>query len=105
MPANPSGDKPNVDLNLDTLEREGAPEPFAFVLGGDRFVCEDPQELDYRDFSQIDESDLEGQFKMLLPKDHAKFFKHKLQLWKQMRLMRDIVNHYGLGEGVASPLS
>lgn len=97
MPA----DKPAVNLNLDALEREDAPEPFAFVLGGERFVCADPMELDYRAFRDM--GDPEGQFKLLLGAKFESFKAHKLVLWKQQRLVSTALEHYGLGDTPALP--
>jgi len=95
-------DKPAVNLNLDTLERKDTPEPFAFVLGGERFVCADPMELDYRAFRDL--IDPEEQFELLLGVDKFQAFKkHPLVLWKQRRLVSDALGHYGLGNTAASP--
>lgn len=97
-----SADKPAVHLNLDTLEREDKPDPFSFVLGGERFECKDPKELDYRAFRDM--NDPEGQFKLLLPPNKFESFKkHTLTLWKQQRLVNTALEHYGLGDTSASP--
>ncbi len=99
-------DKPTTHLNLDSLDREGAqPEPFGFILGGDRFVCIDPQELDYRAFDKVEATDLEGQFRVLLGGSFDKFRAKKMPLWKVRRLSETIMEHYGMGDSVASPTS
>lgn len=94
---------PPVALNLDTLEREGGePDPFVFVLGGDRFVCRDIENEDWQVLSKIDEENPEDTFRLLLGKDFDKFAKHKLPLWKLKKLMQGWREHTGaldMGEG------
>lgn len=97
-------DSPSTQLNLDTLKRENAPEPFAFVLGGQRFVCVDPQELDYRVFNENLE-DVEAQFRVLLGDAFEKFHAEKLPLWKVQKLNAAMMEHYGLGDTAASMAS
>ena len=100
-------DSPSIHLNLDTLERGDAPDPFGFVLGGDRLVCADPQDLDYRAFDEIPAGDLLAQFRVLLADDEQfeKFKAQKLPLWKMRKLSSAIMEHYGMGEGSASASS
>lgn len=116
MPANTATRKPatsdkpaSVSINLDTLEREGGePEPFVFVLGGDRFVCADIEGEDWQDLMEISEDDPKQTFTLLLGKDYEKFAKHRLPLWKLKALLKSWREHTGaldMGEGTASPTS
>jgi hypothetical protein len=110
MPAKTTGDTPaDVTLNLDTLEREGAdPEPFVFVLGGDRFVCADVQNEDWQTVAALDEDDPQEALKLLLGRDYEKFAKHRLPLWKLNALLEKWRDHTGgvtVGEAGASPTS
>lgn len=106
MPANPKGDKPtDVMLNLDTLEREGGiPEPFTFVLGGERFECADPADVDYRQFVDVAEDDVARQLEILLGGQYTRFAKHRLKIWKLQALMEALREHYQVGEDGASLL-
>ena len=105
-----TSDKPaNVSINLDTLEREGGePEPFVFVLGGDRFVCADIEGEDWKALMDISEDDPKETFTLLLGKDYEKFAKHKLPLWKLKALMKAWRDHTGaldMGDPLASSTS
>lgn len=101
MPA----DKPVVHLNLDTLTREDAPEPFGFVLAGKRFVCADPNDLDFRELSAVPDADIDGQMRLLLADEYEKFRQLKLSLRQVRKLNAAMMEHYGLGEGLASTRS
>lgn len=88
--------QPPAALDLDTMEREGAPGPFDFVLGGRRYLLTDPQEVDWQDL-------LAGMhnphmfFRLVLPPDdHRTFFETKLPSWKMNALMQRYQDHYGL---------
>lgn len=102
----PTTDKPNVALNLDTLEREGAPTEFATVHAGKRIVMTDALEIDWQVL--IDAmSNPHKFFKLIVPdKDQGHFFEHRMPSWKMRALMDAYTEHHGLtdqGNLVALP--
>lgn len=103
------GVTPHVDvsLDLDALEREGAPEPFAIQAGGRVYVFTDAMDLDWQDIMRA-LSDPPLFFRLTLPADDAtQLLGTKLPVWKMRRLMNDYLRHYGMptqpGESGALP--
>lgn len=85
-----------VALDLDALEREGAPAPFDFMLGGKRYLLSDPQEVDWQDLIAA-MSHPHMFFRLVLPaEDHNQFFETRLPSWKMRKLMERYQNHYGI---------
>lgn len=83
-------------LNLDTLEREGAPVPFDFIHDGKRFLLSDPKELDWQDVISA-MSNPHMFFKLVLPaEDRRAFFESRMPTWKMNILMERYQDHYGL---------
>ncbi len=88
--------KPAPALNLDTLEREGAPGPFDFELDGRRYIMSDPKEVDWQDLLAAMQNPVMF-FRLVLPADDQReFFKTRLPAWKMNTLMSSYQDHYGL---------
>lgn len=88
-------DVEKVQLNLDSLDREEAFEPFAFVLDGRRIVMTDPKEISWQDLQTIE---VPSQFaKHAMSVEDRKFFvAKKLPGWKFNALFKAYQEHYGL---------
>lgn len=85
-----------VALDLDKLEREGAPVPFDFTLEGRRYLMSDPKEVDWQDLLAA-MSNPHMFFRLVLPpEDHQPFFETRLASWKMNKLMQRYQDHYGL---------
>ena len=99
-----------VNLNLDTLEREAAPEPFFVVVGGKRYTFQDPEECDYRDLLESQEEYANGNPRRAIElaireEDREAFFANRLPGWKLRTLFELYSEHFGLlglGEADAS---
>lgn len=93
-------------LDLDALEREGAPGLFDFTLDGRRYIMSDPQEVDWQDLMAAMSSPTMF-FRLVLPADdQTTFFTTRLPAWKMRKLMESYQNHYGLpnlGNPAGSP--
>lgn len=99
-------DKPTpAAINLDKLEREGAPGEFPVILDGKRIVMSDAQEIDWQTL-MVAMNDPHAFFRLIVPKDKQDaFFAARLPTWKMRALMDAYTEHYGLtspGEAVAS---
>lgn len=95
------GDKPKVDFNLDSYERESAPGPFAVVVGGRRYELVDAQECDYRDLLQAQQAfaagDPQRSFDMIVKEDDREaFFANRLPNYKLRALFERYNAHYGI---------
>jgi hypothetical protein len=87
---------PPAALDLDALEREGAPTPFDFILEGKRYMLSDPQEVDWQDLLAA-LSNPHMFFRLVLPaEDHREFFETRLPSWKMRKLMARYQDHYGI---------
>lgn len=91
-----------VSLNLDTLENEGAKEPFVIVLGGTRYELQDPEDADYRDLLEAQEQQVAGNPRravelLVKEEDREVFFANKLPTRKLGVLFEKYNAHYGLG--------
>lgn len=85
-----------VALDLDALEREGAPGPFDIMLSGKRYMLSDPQEVDWQDLMAA-MSNPHMFFRLVLPaEDHSQFFETRLPSWKMRKLMQRYQDHYGI---------
>lgn len=86
-------------LDLDAMEREGAPTPFDFVLSGKRYLMSDPQEVDWQDLIAAMSSPSMF-FRLVLPaEDRQQFFEARCPTWKMNKLMQAYLDHYGLPTG------
>lgn len=92
-------DKPApISLNLDSLEREGAPGPFVVVLGGDRYEFTDAQEIDWQELQSV-LTDPATFFRKVLPGEQGKkFLAQKIATFKLRKLMDAYREHFGLVE-------
>lgn len=85
-----------VALDLDKMEREGAPGPFDFTLEGRRYIMSDPQEVDWQDLLSAMQNPVMF-FRLVLPPDDQRaFFQTRLPSWKMNKLMTAYQDHYGL---------
>lgn len=85
-----------VALDLDKLEREGAPAPFDFTLEGRRYIMSDPKEVDWQDLLSAMQNPVMF-FRLVLPADDQRlFFRTRLASWKMNQLMTSYQDHYGL---------
>ncbi len=83
-------------LNLDTLEREGAPEPFDFIHEDKRYMMADPKDIDWQDLISA-MSNPHMFFRLVLPaEDQKEFFDARMPAWKMNILMLRYQDHYGL---------
>lgn len=95
-PAAVSDKPPRVSVNLDTLEREGAPDPFCFVHGGHPYVTIDAMEIDWQELA----AGLENAYTLLkvilTPEESRRLLASKMPTWKIRRLTEEYRQHYGL---------
>lgn len=87
-----------VDFSFDSWERETEVKPFTIVIAAKPYQAVDPLDLDYRAFTELmEDSDVEGQFKMLFPKDHAKILSAKvIKMGAIQAFVEKVTKHYGL---------
>lgn len=103
MPASPHGDKPaDVSFNFDSWEREVDVDPFVVVIGGKRYEAVDIFELDAREFMKTSDADIDGQLKMLFPRDFEAVRKVNFKLGAWRDFSKAVLEHYGLGNTTAS---
>lgn len=86
-----------VAMDLDSLEREGAPaRPFDFQLAKRRYLMADPKEVDWQDLIAAISNPIMF-FRLVLPADdRTAFFTTKLPSWKMEKLINAYLEHYGL---------
>lgn len=111
--------KAAAHLDLDELEREDDPGPFTFTLGGRDYLMIDPQDLDWRELTEVievanSERGAVGGLTDALNKilgdegDVEAFWKNRMPAFKLDRLLTDYMAHYKLptpGEAGASSRS
>jgi hypothetical protein len=99
--------RPKVNLDLDKLEREDAPdELFTTRVGGTEYVFADPMETEWQDLVIINPQDTIPFLRALLGDQYPSFAKHRMPFWKLGRLVRAVQEYYGMiPEGAASPTS
>jgi hypothetical protein len=94
-------------LNLDTLDVEGAPDPFVFVLDGKRFEVGDLEGHDWQDLMDFDATDAEGTLRLMLGKQYDDFRAVRGVSMRKIRVLLDSLrDHFGLAtppETDASP--
>lgn len=91
-------DKPaGVGLNLDTLEREGAPvAPFVVVLDGRPRTFLDPFEMDWQELASAI-NDPRVMFRLALSEeDGDDLLGAKIPVWKINTLVETYLRHYGI---------
>lgn len=91
---------PDVDLDLDTIEREPdtIAEPFTVRVGGKTYTLSDPMEIDYQEYSQLTMTPA-GERRMLelvLGDEVDDFMANKLPSWKVWKVFEDWQQHYGM---------
>ena len=93
-------DKPTpVSLNLDTLEREGAPDQFSVVLSGRRVVFIDAQEIDYRELISLMTDPMRFFDVALQGEDRDHFAQTPIPAWKMTKLVNAYLTHFGIDPG------
>lgn len=100
-PAKPrsSVDRSPVALDLDSLERENAPEPFVVKLGGRRISMIDVRDLDWQLAASLSPNRPYQFFEAVVPEDEQEhFLSQQLPLWKIERMAQQYRDHYGLGD-------
>ena len=102
MPASANHDKPAVNFNFDSWELEDAPKPFAIVINGKRYEAVNPLDLDYREFDACSD-DPDSVFQLLFPEDYpAILASKKIKAGALRDFQQQVMEHYGLGNSVAS---
>jgi hypothetical protein len=94
--------KPNptskVSLDLDTLEREGAPEPYSIRHGGRVYTFADAMDIDWQKL-MLSLQNPHQFFRLTLPEQDAKIFlADEMPTWKLRRLMDAYRTHHGMME-------
>lgn len=84
-----------VSLDLDTLEKESDPGPFAFRAGGERFEVRDARDLDWQELLSVDLG--LDTLRVALGDDWTRFKKVGLPAWKLDKVVDGYMRHYGLG--------
>jgi hypothetical protein len=87
-----------VSLDLDALEREGAPEPFSIHLAGRVYPFIDAMELDWQDLMSAMQDPARFFALTLSGDDHKAFLNTKLSSWKLRKLMDSYREHHGMVE-------
>lgn len=103
--ARPAKPRVKVSLDIDKLEREGAPkELFVARAGGKEFTFADPMETEWQDLVVISPQDTVLFLQALLGDQYAEFAKHRMPFWKLSHLVRTVQEYYGMlaPEGSAS---
>lgn len=94
----PQDKPPKVGLNLDALDREGAPEPFVVTFDGKPMTFKDAAEIDWQDLIRA-QYDPRFFFTVSLSEADAKrFLEKKLPTWKMEKLMAAYNAHYGIDD-------
>ena len=87
-----------VSLDLDALEREGAPEPFSIRLAGRVYAFADAMEIGWQEMMAAFQ-DPRRFFRLTLSDEDAKeFFAADLPSWKLRKLMDSYREHHGMVE-------
>ena len=91
----------DVKFNFDTWEREGAPGPFAVVLGGRRYVLQDAEQCDYRELIKSQRLATSGDFHaaieiVVTTDDREKFFANNIPVGAVGEMFKRFNDHYGI---------
>ncbi len=93
-------------IDLDSLEREGAPEPFTVKLGEKVYVFADAMDVDWQELMTSLTGNMVHFFHLVMPNDEAKeFLAQKLPTWKMRKLMELYTEHHGLTDPGNRPAS
>lgn len=92
-PIKATKDKVNVDL--DSLTRDDAPEDFFVVIGGRRIQMTDPNDLDWLDTADI-EHPLELLKLIFTPEDRKHISGLKIPNYKMNKLVEMYMEHFDL---------
>lgn len=88
----------DIDLNLDTYEREGGPtKPFSAVVNGRKITMHDPQNVPWQKLVDLDNPDDFAEL-VIAEEDREAFLDEPLEAWKMNLLMERFRQHYGLGD-------
>ncbi|NAE18054.1 hypothetical protein [Enterococcus hirae] len=100
-------DKPApVAFNIDEWESENPSEPFPVVVGGRRYILEDPNYIDFRDLlviqgmtANITRDEMERVMRLLVSEDEQEaFLKNRFPSKAFYELIRRWVAHFGVGD-------
>ncbi len=88
-----------VDLDLDTLERDGSrPGPYRIRLSGQVFEFQDPRDIDWQDLVMAQRNPLLF-LKFCLGEEQYKLFSVlPLPDWGMEKLMKGFFRHFGMGD-------
>lgn len=92
-----------IDLNLDTVEREKTFKPYAIALDGRRMVLMDPADMDWRVLLEIGENPARFLRHGLSPDDFEFLTARKLPGWKLNKLIKGYMDHYGIDLSRGNP--
>lgn len=93
-----------VALDLDTLENEGAPEPYRIRLGGKVVTLRSTDDIDWQEMSMIQRAGGSPELffeAVVAEEDQEHFLAQKIPGWKLKVLMANYRDHYGLDEDAA----
>lgn len=92
-------------LDLDALERDGAPGSFTITHGGEQYALADPQELDWRQIDRLGTVSMDQDLRTVLGDQYEQFARTPLPGWKLDKLIAAWREHYGLDQGEADASS
>lgn len=96
----------DVSLDLDTLEREDAKDPFTFKHLGHTYTIFDPEDLDWQKQLRAMGDPIYFLRNAMSPADAERFFDTECPAWKLEAVMKTFRKHFGLpdlGEFAGSP--
>lgn len=87
-----------IDIDLDSLERDKTYPVFVFALAGRQIEFKDPANLDWQELLRLEE---ETEFiELAMSDEDSKFFlEQKVPAWKLRKLMQLYKDHYELELG------
>lgn len=86
-----------VHLDLDALDRDGTqPGPFVFTLSGQRFVLDDPRDIDWQDLIIAQRNPLMFIKFTMGDEQYKSFLALRVPEWKMERLMVEFWKHFGV---------
>jgi hypothetical protein len=89
--------KQKIALNLDTLEREDAKEPFIVVIDGEPMEFKDAADVEWDVLAEMDTP--QEFFEVCLDDEQRKrLYDSKLPAWKFRKLWEGYQTHYGLDD-------
>lgn len=94
----PDPKTPDVALDLDTVEREGAPTPFRITVGGKQYTLTDPQEVEWETLLGM-EFNPSGFLDVAVADEEREAFYaalNPLPAWKVRKLTNTYLAHFGM---------